>query len=345
MSKNIYWGDGSTTEIISSESSLDSLKNSGLIVNNFKLNSIANAPAKLPITTPPEGKDSPIHPKVLFLPNKFGGHFFWMAYTPWPAANNNVENPCIACSDDMVNWNTPEGVTNPLDTGKSTTDYLSDTHLVYKEKTNTLEVWYRECNETDHIETIWRRTSTDGITWTEREAMFISSNGTSHANFLSPTLIYEDGMYKIWVCHSDQTAYYYTSQDGTNWELVSKTNLKAWHLDVIHTELGYEAICYDNTGDGKLTHSVSEDGITFSEAIPIIRSSESGWDSGKVYRSSVIKENGIYYLYYTSGTNGIGLSVTKEKNDVTSFGGYVSGSGYGVTLFDIADRLNSLESV
>lgn len=331
MSK-IFWGDGTTSALLTD----------GMIVNNFKLDTVANAPAKLPIITPPEGKNSPIHPKVLFLPNKFGGHFFWMAYTPWPGADNNVENPCIACSDDMVNWDTPEGCTNPLDTGTSAKDYMSDTHLVYREDTGLLEVWYRECNETEHIETIWRRTSADGVNWNERESMFVSANGTSHANFLSPTLIYEDGKYKIWVSHINQTNYLYESSDGTDWELVSKTNLKAWHLDVIRTDKGYEAFCHNQT-TGTITHSVSEDGITFSDAVDVLSPSGDGWDKS-LYRSSAVKDNGIYYLYYTSGTNGIGLSVTRKKNDVSSFGGCISGSGFGVTMLDIEERLHNLDN-
>ena len=154
-----------------------------------------NAADKLNIITHSSGKNQPIHPKVLYFENKFGGHYFWMAYTPYPNSNDGEENPCIAYSDNLIDWHTPEGVTNPLDSGTNS-EYMSDTHLVYNYNTQLLEIWYRQASTINNTETIFRRTSIDGITWNEREQMYQSTGGIS--NVLSPCINYEDNKYKIW---------------------------------------------------------------------------------------------------------------------------------------------------
>lgn len=290
----------------------------------------ANAPAKLPIKTHPSGGDQPIHPKVLYLPNKFGGHYFWMGYTPYPDGSDGEENPCIACSDDMVNWYTPEGVTNPLDAGTKIA-YMSDTHLVYNERTAMLELWYRHVDTTNGgSETIYRRRSSNGSEWMEREKMHEHIGDIS--NIISPCIIFEDGMYKIWASTGNPSGplKYYESPDGRDWQLKAVTNLEGWHFDVIHTDVGYEAVIADTQPGATISYATSPDGITWSDKVQLLGAGASGsWDDDRLYRASIVKTDGYYYIYYTGvtwPTWGIGLTVSTRRNDVFSIRGYISGA-------------------
>jgi hypothetical protein len=292
-----------------------------------------NAVDKLPIVTPLSGKQQPTHPKVLYIEEGFGGHILWMAYTPYPNQNGQQENPCIVCSDDGIHWDAPIGVENPLD-GTPTKGYNSDTHLVYREDTKTLEVWWRRYEGDNETETIYRRTSTDGTTWTEAEMMYqnVSTDGTI-ANIVSPCVIYDidAGLYRIWCgASAGKNVRYFESATGKDWELKGTTNLVCWHLDIIESNVGYEAIIATETGSNYLAYATSTDGITWTEPIRVITISYDGFDNGRLYRSSFIKVDGYYYLYYAGVDSKdvwtIGLSVTNTPNDITTLRGYKSGT-------------------
>ena len=80
---------------------------------------------------------------------------------------------------------------------------------------------------------------------------------------LSPAIIYENGQYKMWTvnCKSKFPVLYRESKDGFHWTTPSTIQLKypsdrlrSWHLDVIHTEKGYEMLVVASTkgiGTGK----------------------------------------------------------------------------------------------
>ena len=326
--------------------------NTGLLPR-FVTTDTKNAPDKLNIITHSSGGNQPIHPKVLYFENKFGGHYFWMAYTPYPNGRDGEENPCIACSDNLIDWHTPEGVTNPLDSG-TTSEYMSDTHLVYNYNTRLLEIWYRQASTTSKTETIFRRTSTDGITWNEREQMYQSTGGIS--KILSPCISYEDDKYKIWAGSGMPSGNlkYYESSDGTNWSAVNTTNLVGWHFDVIKTDLGYECFISDTQPGASISYSKSIDGINWDEKIQLLTAGESGkWDSSRLYRASALKLNGIYYVFYTGVCDniwGIGLTISTIKNDITSIKGYLSGEmevnptipGLSVAIEDLMSQITAL---
>lgn len=172
--------------------------------------SYANAPVPLRLTTY-VGNDQVVHPKVLYFPNKFGGRKYWMAYTPYPFANDRYENPCVAYSSDGYNWTNIAG--NPLD-DPAGDGYDSDTHLVYVESTGTLEIWYRYVGNYKNppvAEVIYRQTTKDGINWTEKEVVVDNSSG-NYVQYLSPAVIHDGEKYKIWVVNdTSKTINYYES--------------------------------------------------------------------------------------------------------------------------------------
>lgn len=301
---------------------------------NIVMNDSTNSPNKLNIDTPRSGKNQQCHPKVLYFENRFGGHYFWMAYTPYPYNRDSKENPCIVYSDDMINWKKPKGVKNPLDKGDSK-NYMSDPHLVYNDDTKLLEIWYRQALTSLKTEVIYRRTSLDGVNWNKREEMYrftgTEDGYAGYSNILSPCIIYENHKYKIWAGSGNPKGYlkYYETLDGFNWQLKAKTNLEGWHFDVIKTDLGYECFISDTVMGKTISYSISKDGINWSPKKIIITSPNTkSWDSDKLYRTTAVKIDGTYYIYYT-GVNssiwGIGLSISNKKNDITSLKGYISG--------------------
>jgi sucrose-6-phosphate hydrolase SacC (GH32 family) len=145
-----------------------------------------------------------------------------MVYTPYPNNDSFYENPCITYSNDGINWS-EKNIINPIISVPEDArgSWYSDPHLVYRSDTNVLELWVRYCSRgTDGLENGWegvyRLTSTDGIHWSEKECLYytIDSDWTS---VLSPSIIYDEGKYKIWFVYKRQCLKYYESADGTNW--------------------------------------------------------------------------------------------------------------------------------
>lgn len=154
-------------------------------------------------------------------------------------------------------------------------------------------------------------------------------------DFLSPALIYENGVYKMWSV--DQNAGhaldYRESKDGKNWKKIrsikinySSKKLKNWHVDVIHTAKGYEALisAYDPKSKEKYRHMdlyyvFSADNIHYSDAQKIFAHSDApnAFDNMGLYRSSLLYANGRYYMFYSAlnkeiGPAGIGLVSGKD---------------------------------
>ena len=109
-------------------------------------------------------------------------------------------------------------------------------------------------------------------------------------------------------------------------------NMKTWHLDVIKSDIGYEmiAVAYESWEGRKtmqLYYSSSEDNENWEIAKPILKASNTGWDNGGMYRSSFIKVDGIYYVYYSGVSKefarGIGLSYGSNIFNLKGYAGKI----------------------
>ena len=130
--------------------------------------------------------------------------------------------------------------------------------------------------------------------------MYQSTGGIS--KILSPCINYEDSKYKIWAGSGNPSGSlkYYESNDGTNWELITTTNLVGWHFDVVKTDLGYECFISDTQPGASISYSKSIDGKVWEEKVQLLTAGATGkWDSSRLYRASAIKKNGVYYVFYT----------------------------------------------
>ena len=178
-----------------------------------------------------------IHPKVLYFENGWCGYRFWMAYTPYPKGNTKAENPCIAVSNNGVDWTVPCENLNPLaDVPES--GYNSDTHLVYDEKNDRLECWWREYSSSLKRDRLLRRVSDNGEEWNETE--IVSDFQEDPQMRLSPAVNIVDGRYLM--IYSDGKDLWrqdsHAIAPAIEWTAPVKieqpaTELSSWHLDMI----------------------------------------------------------------------------------------------------------------
>lgn len=263
-----------------------------------------------------EGSGQTIHPSMLYFKDGWNGYNFWLGITPYPNSNDAAENPSVFASNDGINWVVPYNTPNPLDrTTDVNTYYLSDTQLVYRKDLDRLEIWYRKYSSTTSLvqEVIYRRTTTDGSTWTDVEELH-SITGGNGAVLLSPTAIYEDGIYKIWVSGYNDICYF-TSIDGKNWNLVNSAILPrstaGFHIAVTRTNNGYVMLGHlqgtspsDKSAQG-IVYTFSEDGINWGEPKKILTVSNNAdaFDYNQLYRPQLTVGDGKYYLVYSGRNN------------------------------------------
>lgn len=253
-----------------------------------------------------------VHPKVLYFPNMLFGHKYWMAYTPYPNANAYYENPCIAYSDDGYRFTNIGG--NPIDepTGDRQTTYYSDTHLVYNSDTGKLECWYRLADETNMTESLYRMMSTDGINWTDKQLLKTINSGSSISKFLSPAVIYEDSIYKVWTVNYSSNQIEYWEYNGTtfSWKKNIQITFSSddethliWHIDVDKIDGLYVLVAMTRqtgTRHWPLYLTTSADNTNWETPWVVIKYADiDKWDS-RIYRSCIIKDADVYRIYYSA---------------------------------------------
>lgn len=321
----------SNTYLVFKVSLMDSkMTNMNLYIGNNKVNS----PKRLLLKST-YGDNQAYHPKVLSFKEKWNGYKYWMSFSPYPYADAMKENPHIKVSNDLINWTDIDEKVNPLDTIKNSENgkkYNSDPHLVYNSTTDTLECWWRYVDSIKNKVTIYRRTTKDGKTWSKKESIFTSNRDV--LDWISPSIIYEDNIYKIWYVY--KTKVYYTESydlkkfsDAKMFNIEYEDSVKTWHIDVIHTEKGYEMIIvafsdWNHRAYMNLYYTFSKDNNIYSTADVIMKptTGTNYWDNSGLYRSSFIYENDKYYVFYSGqGTNfakGIGLMSGKDIYNLKS---------------------------
>lgn len=285
-----------------------------------------------------EGSNQTVHPKVVYFPGGWNGWKYWMAHTPYPASNDIYENPSISVSNNGIEWKDPQGITNPIDqpTSSEIADkyHMSDTHLLFVN--GYLECWYR-FNKNGVIDQIFRKRTTDGINWSDREVMYTL---TGNDMVLSPAVVFDENKYKMWYVTGSYEVKYAESTDGKTWSsptIVAITTIgekpyRHWHLDVIKDNGKYEILIA--SGDANLPFARDRKSLLYGTStsptnftvIEIMSPSdaESGkWDSYMLYRSSLTKIGSLYRIYYSAmsvdNTWHIGLS---QGEDIYSLRGF-----------------------
>lgn|GEM_PF-890450 len=266
-----------------------------------------------------DGSGQAVHPKVLYFENGWNGFRYWMAMTPYRDTNDYYENPSILCSNDSYNWHEPSGISNPISGGITGGAHYSDTHLVMVG--DTMECWYRynpsrpdNVSPNNDVNYVYRQTSTDGVAWSEKELIFESQTGT--IPYVSPSVIYENGKYRVWHHDYNGRTYYQESSDLVDWTSRvtctlnipnASTTKYAWHSDIIHENGIYEMVVSvrDRSFSDEyysLFYMISKDGINFDKATEIIKPTlgSGRLDDESIYRASILKVDGAYKIYYSA---------------------------------------------
>lgn len=281
-----------------------------------------------------DGSNQGCHPKILYFPKKWNGWKYWMVFTPYPNSDDQYENPSILVSQTDHKWVTPTGLVNPVVSGLNQKGcHLSDPHLLFNEKSNQVELWYR-ATYFDEEDRIIRVTSKDGVHWSKPENIISFYNGRE---CLSPAIIFENNTYKMWYVNEGLKCMYTDSADGVHWSKSKEVGLNLkdsyvpWHLDVIKTDVGYEILFSAfKLNEAILNNRVlmwgtSPDGLNFnnSETVLIPSNDVDSWDNKQIYRSTFIKTNGTYKVFYSAMNKKnqwhIGLSQGKSMKDLHGY--------------------------
>lgn len=283
------------------------------------------------------GDNQGYHPKVVAFDKEWNGYKYWMAFTPYPYGDETKENPVINVSNDLVNWISPKGLNNPLDIPNPSdkNHYNSDTHLLYDEKEKELELFWRYVNDKDNEVIIYRMTSKDGINWTDKEEFLVSKDRKT-IDYVSPALILNNGIYKVWYVNKQKVFYLEKEEERITEprvvELKYNNNYQTWHLDVIYNDNKnlYEMVtcAYTNVNHRDtmpLFYTNSKNNIEWSTPIKIMEASanKNSWDSQGLYRSSLLYMDRKYYLFYSghdsNRNNGIGLMYGKNISALKAY--------------------------
>lgn len=259
----------------------------------------ARTSALLTIATP-DGNVSVTHPSVVEAPTgSFNGYRYWMAATPYPA--DTRENPCVYASNDRVNWAAPVGLTNPVVPFSEVTAlgyaYDSDPDLVFLDA-GTLALFYRPASTTPSPkEAIYRKTSTDGVTWSTAAATN-QVNGSSNNLLLAPSVcLLADGttlaMYVVDASATTRVVRRRTSTDGgLTWGSATACTIPAgnnpWHIDINLVDGTYYLLSQDHDTN-TVVFMESTDGVTFTgDTAWTLPKSGKGFDGRGYYRCTML---------------------------------------------------------
>lgn len=261
----------------------------------IKRNKISNEPIELHLTDF-SGYNQPYHPSVIYIDGGFAGYDYWMVQTPFPIDaepyRDRWESPVVYKSHDGIEW---LPVANPLDDLTeeeiAILDYMSDAHILYREDTKTLEVWYRLTNREmvkaegnlfikiirkllnrQYRQIIWttilRKTTTNGKEWSEREIMIPKKKEILDDDVMrSPAFIWDNitSEYRVWY-QSNTGLFYTTSVNGKDWEprkeLTFDIPHTTWHLDVNFFNDIYHLLSY-SIEEQNIVYYTSSNGINY----------------------------------------------------------------------------------
>lgn len=269
----------------------------------------------------------PWHPSVVYVPEGWNGHPYWMAETPYPPFHvapykDRWELPCIHYSDDGIHWKSTDA--NPID---DLTDeqiachsYHSDPHLVLHE--NTLYCYYRLMEDHDERTIILLKYSTDGIHWSNRENIQV----TGAREIISPAVVWTGEKWRMYYVDDTFTnlqrgIQLVESEDGIHFEMVGSVwkqqEVKPWHIDVQIIDGVYNMLIHD-VDDNALWLYTSKDGMHFGEGEEILRASGKSTDywSHKLYRACIVKVEDKKHIYFSANdgmASYIGHMVADEK--------------------------------
>ena len=161
-------------------------------VSKINLPDVACGPGfNLPIDSPYDGigNGTNLHGCIRVSTERFGGYKYWLAYTPYPNADSQYENPCVMASNDFKTWVAPAANPVVAKPNSHPMHYNSDTSLCFSADGKTLYLIYRTAT-TNYSVLI--RSSTDGITWSA-PITALTAAAAAH-DYASPSMTYNPAL-------------------------------------------------------------------------------------------------------------------------------------------------------
>lgn len=274
----------------------------------------------LPTPSTPEA----IHPDVLDMGTAWNGYRYWMAMTPYNG-DDNTETPCILATNSITDggtWEVPSGFTNPITADPAGASHMADTDLWYDPSSDRLHVLYIVTDESTFQSIRYRYTTGDG-TWVA-EATVLAGALNAYTN---PSILRVGSNWRIYYTLDSGAidgVYYRESATGpvsgygnqVTCDLSLTFGVMARKAQNINAFLHDGTVCLlisDGNAAGRqgaLYFARSTDGGDSFDICggPVIEHSVSGWDSGGIYRASVLTDttgevvvdNGMIHLWYSA---------------------------------------------
>ena len=301
------------------------------------------------------GFNQPYHPSVVYKEDGLFGHRYWLAQTPYPIADrapyrDRYELPAVYYSDDGINWlpisDTPLDDLTELEIRDGC--YFSDPHLIIKDK--QLELFYRFTSP-DKIIVLYKRISTNGFVWSERELVLDMHSEGTIAKFgndiISPALRWSMEIgYECWYVddnynNKNRRIRYIRSVDGHTWSdsivcHINNNDVAPWHIDIQFIEGKHNLITYDVDNE-RIDWFEGDRYNEFHWLTKIIEPSQRRGDFYEkgLYRACLIKTKSVYNIYFSAHNKQnsyIGLIQTGDKKNfyIVSGGNYISTLKYTI---------------
>jgi hypothetical protein len=218
-----------------------------------------------------------VHPSVKYFPNGKWGYKYWMAITPYPSSQSAYENPSILVSQDGISWDAPTGLINPIETKPAGSAYNSDPYIFMSLDGLTMYLVYKVSGDTGNTESIYLKSTTDGINWTSRQ--IILSTAVASEQNVCPIIFWNGTQWVMYTVDGYPATHVLqyrtcTTLTGT-WSSSTVCNISnmpsgkcPWHFEIWKLKNIYlMLIGYGTIGtagnNGEQTLAISNDGINW----------------------------------------------------------------------------------
>lgn len=264
---------------------------------------VSATPLVVPTHLSPAGGEL-THPSVLFFPERRNGYRYWMAMTPYPGGSDAAEDPNIVASNDGNTWVVPAGLTNPLDDQPGSPGaYNSDVCLTLGPSGAMHLVWRTyDPAATGAEETLWVRTSTDGVTWTAKA--LVLSNAAATRRLVAPSLLFEGGTWTMWAVDTVPSPNRLVRLTATDivgpWSAPTNCTVspmiagkEPWHAEIIRVGgqlvgLLNDSVTDNNGAQGDLTLMTSTDGVTWTATGKAVIPRSQPGQHDQLYKSTMV---------------------------------------------------------
>ena len=317
----LYYGEPTAATASSGQTTFDLFED---METPFGANTTALVNAKAPLKTPTfDGSGQAIHPDIVYFAKGWNGYKYWMAMTPYPGSNDQLENPQLLASNDGLSWVAPVGLKAPLAPAPPC-DHNNDTEMIYNPVADELWVYYQDTRRAarcgahkskpyynhNYVQLI--RVGRSGGKWTvTKPSPAVDQDLSKETLLLSPSVVRRSAtVWYLWMSDVNNKAYRFTSTDGIKWTNKKQVTItdKTWHLNVewVPSKSEYWMLSDYPTSKGNMRWATSKDGLTWT-TFPglVLERRPAAWDAN-LYRGCFIYDPAkdllrVWYSAYKTG--------------------------------------------